>query len=145
MLFQTALGFIERIDIKMTVIVFASFLLFWSEITGFGQEMQLYLLRFLPEAASSECVAGRRTEGTTWTRRSVCGQGSWCNWCNGCLSFLLCCHSLMTWPSSGGSLWQNTGTRSAGRRLSDSAALADAVLPPVSLPPPSSLLPLFVW
>lgn len=52
-------------------------------------------------------------------RCSVCGQGSWCNWCNGCLSFLLCCHSLMTRPSSRGSLWQNTGTRSAGRRLSD--------------------------
>lgn len=61
---------------------------------------------------------------------SVCGQGSWCNWCNDCLSFLLCCHSLMTRPSSGGSLWQNTGTGSAGRRLSDSAAAVDAFLTP---------------
>lgn len=85
-------------------------------------------------------------------RCSVCGQGSWCNWCNGCLSFLLCCHSLMTRPSSSGSLWQNTGTRSAGRRLSDSAASTDAVLPPVRprLPQPCPFLPsclvcLFVW
>lgn len=77
--------------------------------------------------------AGQRTEGDTQRQKercSVCGQGSWCNWCNDCLSFLLRCHSLMTRPSSSGSLWQNTGTRSAGRRLSDSAAVADAFLPP---------------
>lgn len=72
----------------------------------------------------------RRHTETKRERCSVCGQGSWCNWCNGCLSFLLGCHSLMTRPSSSGSLWQNTGTRSAGRRLSDSAAVADAFLPP---------------
>lgn len=72
----------------------------------------------------------RRHTETRRERCSVCGQGSWCNWCNDCLSFLLRCHSLMTRPSSSGSLWQNTGTRSAGRRLSDSAAVVDAFLPP---------------
>lgn len=60
----------------------------------------------------------------------VHGQGSWCNWCNGCLLFLLCRHGLMTGPNSGGSLWQNAGTRSAGRRLSDSAAAAMRSCPP---------------
>lgn len=98
---------------------------------------------------------GQRTEGDTPRRKRercwVCGQGSWCNWCNDCLSFLLRCHSLMTRPSSSGSLWQNTGTRSAGRRLSDSAAVADASLPPCEtspqplLFPPPSLSCLFVW
>lgn len=92
----------------------------------------------------------RRHTETKTERCSVCGQGSWCNWCNGCLSFLLRCHSLMTRPSSSGSLWQNTGTRSAGRRLSDSAAVADAFLPPVRpsryphSPFPSRLPALFV-
>lgn len=88
----------------------------------------------------------RRHTQTKRERCSVCGQGSWCNWCNGCLSFLLRCHSLMTRPSSSGSLWQNTGTRSAGRRLSDSAAVADAFLPPVrpSLCPPFFLPPTLV-
>lgn len=92
----------------------------------------------------------RRHTETKRERFSVCGQGSWCNWCNGCLSFLLGCHSLMTRPSSSGSLWQNTGTRSAGRRLSDSAAVADAFLPPArpSHYPPflsAFLSCLFVW
>lgn len=87
----------------------------------------------------------RRHTETKRERCSVCGQGSWCNWCNDCLSFLLRCHSLMTRPTSSGSLWQNAGTRSAGRRLSDSAAVADAFLHPLrdhpatppSFPPPS--------
>lgn len=90
----------------------------------------------------------RRHTETKRERCSVCGQGSWCNWCNDCLSFLLRCHSLMTRPSSSGSLWQNTGTRSAGRRLSDSAAVADAFLPPCETFPlpllPSRLPLLFV-
>lgn len=94
----------------------------------------------------------RRHTETKRERCSVCGQGSWCNWCNGCLSFLLRCHSLMTRPSSSGSLWQNTGTRSAGRRLSDSAAVADAFHPPMRPSPQSPLsfplsflVFLFVW
>lgn len=94
----------------------------------------------------------RRHTETKRERCSVCGQGSWCNWCNGCLSFLLRCHSLMTRPSSSGSLWQNTGTRSAGRRLSDSAAVADAFHPPMRPSPQSPLsfplsflVCLFVW
>lgn len=53
----------------------------------------------------------------------------------------------MTRPTSSGSMWQNTGTRSTGRRLSDSAAVADAFLPPArpSHYPPPTLVCLFVW